>query len=169
MPDIMPDVDNWEAYGFPDDITFRSPYLPWVGIIKALNERIAALNVDYAVEIPEYFTVYGGMAWESDFWMGWNCIWQNNRFVNPDKISSAASYRDCFWEYDELSNAALNGEDEVNVTSFMRPLYSVKWAIWQYNQINLLRYLPTSPYEDWPDVFTYTDINSSFNFKAPET
>ena len=165
MSDIMPDVDNWEAYGFPDDLTFRTPYIPWVGLIKALNERIEARN-GTPMDIPEYFTEYGGMYWESSYWEAWNQVYWVS-YVNPDKISSAEKYSDCFWTPEELGQAALDGEDEVNVTSFMRPRYSVKWAIWQYNQINLLRYVPTSDPDDWPDEFTYQDINDTFNFKAP--
>lgn len=173
MSNIMPDVENWQGYGFPDDIMFRTPYLPWVGIIKALNERLAAMN-QTPMDLPEYFTKYGGMIWASDYsnafgrlfpWSPWG---KSLYYVNPDKISSATRYRDCFWDRGDLEQAALNGEFLINVTSFMRPKYSVKWAKWQYNQINLLRYVVTSEYDDWPDVFTYIDINSSFNFKAPE-
>lgn len=169
----MPDNESWEKYGFPDDIMFRTPYLPWVGLIKALNERLQALNLAL-MDIPEYFTIYGGMAWESNYSAAWSHILtktdgKGNKmsYVNPAKIASAARYNDCFWTSTELEQEALNGEEKVNVTSFMRPKFSVKWAVWQYNQTNLLRYVVTSDPDNWPDVFTYTDLNSSFAFKAP--
>lgn len=159
----MPDVENWEKYGFPDDIMFRSPYLPWLGLIKALNERSEAVNLE-PFPIPEYFSVFGGMIWEFDFEDALQITARH--YVNPSKIDFSKSYVNCFWHIDDLGNAVLNGEDKVNVTSFMRPLYSVKWAIWTYNQINNLRYVATSDPKDWPDVFTYEDRCNTFNFKA---
>ena len=166
MSDVIPDVENWEEYGFPDDLTFRSRYLPWVGIIKALNERRQAVDLE-PFPVPEYFSTFGGMIWESDFNDALGEVIPY--YVYPDAIASADQYSDCFWgeNYQEFREIALVGEDIENVTSFMRPHFSVKWAIYTYNRINLLRYVPTSDPEDWP-VFTYTDLNGSFNFKAPE-
>lgn len=157
----MPDDENWAAYGFPDDLIFRPPYLPWAGLIKAMNERREAVDLE-PFPVPEYFSSFGGMIWESDF--GWALSNAVVRFVNPDKVSSAEHYRDCLWDPADLENAALDGEELENVNSPLRPLYSAKWAIWTYNKINILRYVPTSEPEDWP-TFHYADRYSTFKFK----
>ena len=162
----MPDIENWEKYGFPDDIFFRSPYLPGVGLVKALNERLEAVNAE-TIEVPQYFHPYPGMVFTTNF-QGKLLNDAASRFVNPDKISTAERYEDCFWDAMELQQIGLDGEDWNNVTSPSRPEFSAKWAIWMYKQINILRYVATSSRQEWPDVFTYEDRYSSFNFKAPE-
>lgn len=158
----MPDAENWAKYGFPDDIMFRSPYLPLAGLVKAVNERREAVDLDPFPEL-EYFEVDGGMYWESNF--NYALSEASRYYVDPDAVSSATRYEQCFWFWNDLWDKALDGEDLINVTSFMRPRYSVKWAIWTYNQINLLRYVATTKGQDWPG-FEYRDIYNTFKFKA---
>ena len=160
----MPDEEKWEKYGFPDGIMFRSPYLPWTGLIKALNERREAVELE-PFPVPEYFTSFGGMEWEIRFYDALNVA--AKYYVYPDAISNAKQYRDCFWfwNYDDWTEIALDGEDIENVNSFMRPQFSVKWAIFTYNKINLLRYVATTTEADWP-TFNYEDRYNSFNFKV---
>lgn len=158
----MSDSENWGKYGFPDDIFFRAPYLPWIGLVKALNERSEAVELE-PLEIPEYFTQYGGMSWEADFYYLLGEV--QKYYVNPDQIPTAKGYYGCFWYAGDLNNAALDGEDIENVTSITCPRYSAKWAIWTYNKINLLRYVATSKESEWPK-FEYEDKYNTFKFKA---
>lgn len=165
----MPEVENWAEAGFPDNFTFRSPYLPAVALCKAYNERLDAEGEvnDMAatpsrVDIPEYFTSYPGMRFTLAIEEIANVA--QYKYIDPAKISTARNYSGCFWDGADLLQAALNGEDIENVTSYSRPEFSVKWAIWMYNAINLLRYVPTSKWQDWP-TFTYEDRYDTFNFK----
>ena len=162
----MPE-ENWGKYGFPDDLYFRWYYTPMIGLIKATNERRAAVDLE-EIEIPEYFSQYtdyfldvlGNMIFNSFSGAG-------VKYVNPDKISSAHQYRDCFWTSNELLTAAAEGGEIYyhNRWPFSHD-YPVKLAIQMYNGINLMRYVPTSDPADWPDVFTYEDRYNTFNFKA---
>ena len=163
----MASDESWEKYGFPDDVTFRSMYLPSVGLIKALNERLEAVGME-PVPVPGYFTPYEG----SQSFTGridskiFNELCY--RFVNPEKIPSAQYYSACFWRPDELELAAADGvEEDVFHYHPLMPEFPVKWAIARYKAINLLRYVVTSDAKDWPDIFTYEDKNNTFNFKAP--
>lgn len=158
----MPE-ESWRKYGFPDDLYFRWYYTPMIGLIKATNERRAAVDLE-EIEIPKYFSRYenyfltdlGGMAFGTGTW-----------YVNPDKISSAHQYRDCFWTSGELLTAAAEGgEIYYHNRRVFSPDYPVKLAIQMYNGINLMRYVPTSDPADWPDIFTYEDRYNTFNFKA---
>ena len=160
----FPEIENWEQCGFPDDLYFRWYYTPMIGLIKAINERLAAVDLE-EIEIPKYFseyphyyldrlvTIINGLA---------------EHYVNPDKISSAGLYQDCFWTNSELLEAAAEGgEPYYHNRQVFSPDYPVKLAVQMYNAINLLRYVPTSDPEDWPDEFDYEDRNSTFSFKAP--
>ena len=91
-------------------------------------------------------------------------------FVNPDKIPSASSWMDCFWDFSDLILAAAGGVEEDTIFSFdssdwLYPEFSVKWALQRYNAINLLRYVVTEIIYVPPYV-EYEDINDTFQFKA---
>ena len=164
----MTEANSWEDCGFPD-IYFRTGYLPWLGLVKALYERRSAVGLQtYIPRVPEYFC-------RIDIKMIYHC-WDFDRalpagyFINPDKIPSASSPSDCFWTEDSLLLAAAGGvQDDVVTTNSMRwfflPEFPVKWAIQRYNAINLLRYVPTEYIPQWP-YFAYEDLNNTFNFKA---
>lgn len=164
----MPDVENWDECGFPDHIYFRTMYLPTVGLIKALNERLAVFGLD-TLPVPEYFSPYEG----SQSFLGRfdSKIFNEglpDRFVNLDKVQTAQDYFGCFWTAEELEMAAAGGvEEDVFQYHPLMPEFPEKWALHRYNMINLLRYVSTSEPEDWPDEFTYEDKNDTFNFKAP--
>ena len=50
---MMPEEpERWEKYGFPDP-TFYPSYLPFVGLCKALNERLSWYG--YQMDLPDYF------------------------------------------------------------------------------------------------------------------
>ena len=167
----MPDEESWEKYGFPDDLMFRSPYLPGVGLCKAFNERVDAEGeINFAaapvtrVDIPEYFTPYPGMGFQ--FMINvWNLAFY--KYVNPEKVPTATRYMDCFWDANDLRSIAADNMDMNDLTNILRPEFSVKWALWIYNAINILRYVPTSTFGEWP-TFTYEDRYDTFNFKAQE-
>ncbi|MBE6373963.1 MAG: hypothetical protein E7055_18070 [Lentisphaerae bacterium] len=163
----MPDTENWEEYGFPDDLFFRPMYRPSIGIIKALNERLEAVNME-TLTVPDYFAPYQGSqsflgSIESKI-LNELCY----EFVNPEKVPSAKYYSACFWDPEALELAAAGGvEENIFRYSPLMPQFPVKWAQFTYNLINLLRYVPTTTPRDWPDKFEYTDLNSTFAFKAP--
>jgi hypothetical protein len=164
----MPEVENWAKYGFPDDIIFRTSYLPAVGLCKAFNERLNAEGFQRpntfkppAVEIPEYFTPYQGMGFTMSIDVGQVALC---KYIDPGKISTAQNYRDCFWDVADLLQAAAGDEDISELNNINRPEFSAKWAIWMYNAINLLRYVPTTSWMDWP-AFSYADRYDTFNFK----
>ena len=169
--------NSWEDCGFPN-IHFRTAYLPWVGLVKALNERVRTAPYlqlpvpGYFTPIPEkmFLTCYRfdneGLIWAvSQF--------NNQRFINPDKIQPPdPSLNDCLWTLPDLLLAAAGGIEEDIVTSndpadILMPEFPVKWAIQRYNAINLLRYVYTGHSSVFP-YFTYEDINDTYNFKAPE-
>lgn len=162
--------ENWAKYGFPDDIMFRSPYLPAVGLCKAYNERMNAegfVNDSAAappvIRLPEYFTPYPGMQFNINvFQLGMY------KYVNPDKVETARRYRDCFWDSDELVQAAAGDMDPDEILSYSRPEFSAKWALFIYNAINILRYVPVTSWQQWPDEFEYEDRYDTFNFKAED-
>ena len=158
----MPDAESWGKYGFPDGLTFRSPYLPGVGLCKALNERLDAVELS-RFTVPEYFTPYPGMSFTESLRskIGYAAV---NGFVNPDNIQSANNYYECFWG-SEFFRTAADGEDMDELNNILRPEFSIKWAVWMYNAINLLRYVPTTKPINWPR-FEYEDLNNTFNFKA---
>ena len=161
----MPDAESWSKYGFPDHIYFRTMYLPTVGLIKALNERLESVKLE-TLPVPEYFSTYEG----SQYFLGSfdSKIFNHAvyRFVKPDKVSTAQNYYECFWSAEELELAAA---DEIGENIFtyhpLMPDFPFQWAMQRYNAINLLRYVVTSDPQDWP-LFTYTDLNNSFKFKA---
>lgn len=162
----MPNEENWAAYGFPDHLYFRWYYTPMIGLIKAINERLAAVDLE-EIEIPKYFSEYPYYYLDS---LVTNINGLAEHYVNPDKIDHAHSYSDCFWTSYELQEAA--AEDEDPYYHYQRPFYPdypVKLAVQMYNAINLLRYVPTSEPKDWPKVFTYEDKNDTFNFKEDQT
>ena len=162
----FPEVENWEQCGFPDDLYFRPYYTPMIGLIKATNERLAAVDLE-EIPLPKYFSEYSYYFLDSlnDIIFGiFGIAW---KYVNPDKISSAHQYQDCFWTDSELEEAAAeDGEPYYHYQWPFSPDYPVKLAVQMYNAINILRYVPTSDPSDWPDVFTYADRYNTFNFKA---
>jgi len=87
-------------------------------------------------------------------------------YVNPDKISSASSYNECFWTWNELVSEATDGEMFAWAANPFLPECSAKLAKQFYNAFNLLRYVPTTEWYKWP-VFDYEDKNDTFKFKAP--
>ena len=160
----MPE-ENWSQYGFPDNLYFRWYYTPMIGLVKATNERLAAVDLE-EIPVPEYFSEYPNY-----FLDGVNnkILDAGEKFVDPDKISSAHRYEECFWTRNDLLQAAADGEEIYYHYQFpFSPDYPVKLAIQMYNAINILRYVPTSDPQDWPDVFTYEDRYNTFNFKAQE-
>lgn len=156
-------AENWAQYGFPDNLYFRWYYTPLIGLIKATNERLDAVDLE-EIELPEYFSEYPNYFLDS---VTAKIFEAGAKFVNPDKISSAQSYDQCFWTQVDLSNAAADGDQPYyHYQDVFSPDYPVKLAIQRYNAINLLRYVPTSDQEDWPDIFTYEDRYNTFKFKA---
>ena len=170
----MSDAESWEKYGFPDP-RFHQGYLPYVGLCKAYTERAKAVN-EHAGEYPypDYFTrINPG----NNTYYFFNNFDQSlygfcRNFVNPDKITGASSYSQCFWTFEDLLLAAAGGvESEILWTFYdVNPLmvqFPAKWAIQRHNAINLLRYVPTKYLTEWPFV-EYEDRNDTFNFKAQE-
>ena len=182
----MADIpDSWEKYGFPNP-NLWAPYKPFVGLIKAHNERCRVGGAEYV--IPDFFSkiilnendrlrelpqaVRGRLGTLDQYILA-----QAPSFVNPAKIPTASSIGECFWTTDDLLLAGADGvEDDIicfadgyyfpSSFSFV-PLWPVKWAIQRYKQINLLRYQWTHFLDQWPFV-EYKDLNNTFNFKAPE-
>ena len=171
----MPEVENWAKYFFPDNLTFRFPFMPALGLCKAYNERFDVeisgdvnpfAGVPVRVEIPEYFDSFPGMG----FTMSIDNIGQVAlyKFVDPNKIETARNFQDCFWDPSDFWKAAATEDDELDIlTNSLRPEFSVKWAVLMYKAINLLRYVPATKWSDWPS-FEYEDKYNTFNFKAPE-
>lgn len=164
----MPDSENWEKYGFPDDIAFMTVYKPMIGLIKALNERLEAVDLS-AMAVPEIFSIrtYMPISYLQD--IDAYLFQASMRFVDPDKISSAQGYADCFWDWDDLMLEAADGISEDIVSSWppYNPLmtaFPVKFAEQRYKAINLLRYVVTTESYEWP-AFSYEDRNNTFNFK----
>ena len=166
----MPEPESWSKYGFPDDIFFRTVYTPMDGLIKALNERLNAIDSD-PYPIPQILDSRG---WDflnlhdfDDRLLNFTAP----KFVNPDKITTAGRYSDCFWSWGDITRAVESetGEEWIRTSvsyNIMTTDYPVKWAVQRYNAINILRYVPTSDPNDWPSVFTYADRYNTFNFKA---
>lgn len=174
---VLMGTDSWQNYGFPN-ISFRTAYLPWVGLVKALNERLdAATGTAHGgrMPVPGYFT-------PRSFEMIHYCDYFDNsflqyavmggrKFVNPDKIPSATSASDCYWTFSDLLLAAAGKSEGDVVTPYdakdmLMPDIPVKWASQRYNAINLLRYAFCNFLDEWPYV-EYEDINDTYNFKAP--
>ena len=161
----FPEIENWEQCGFPDDLYFRPYDKPMLGLIKATNERLAAVDLE-EIPVPEYFSEYPYYFLDG---VNGNILGAGEKFVNPDKISTASRYEQCFWTRNDLLDAAAEGRGPYyHYQRVFAPDYPVKLAIQMYNAINILRYVPTSDPKDWPDVFTYEDLNDTFNFKAQE-
>ena len=160
----MPE-ENWALYGFPDNLYFRWYYTPMIGLIKATNERLAAVGLE-EIPLPKYFSEY---PWYFLDGVNGKILGAGEKFVNPDKISSAHSYSQCLWTSNDLLDAsAEGGEPYYHYQWPFSPDYPVKLAVQMYKAINILRYVPTSDPRDWPDVFTYADRYNTFNFKAEE-
>ena len=167
------DPNSWQDCGFPN-IHFRTAYLPWVGLVKALNERLAIVQAQQR-EVPGYFTrqIVKMLYYcdEFDRFGLQSAVGGNRLFVNPDKIPSATSVYDCYWTYSDLLLAAAGGVEgdivTTNIHHLLMPEFPVKWAIQRYNAINLLRYVRTKTLSKWPYV-EYEDRNNTYNFKAPE-
>ena len=159
----FPEIENWKQCGFPDDLYFRPYDKPMIGLIKAINERFAAVGLK-EIKLPEYFSEYPHYFLDDLYNIIFGIAW---KYVSPDKISSAYLYQDCFWTKSELQEAAAEGgEPYYHYQWPFSPDYPVKLAVQMYNAINILRYVPTSDPKDWPDVFTYEDRYNTFNFKA---
>ena len=156
--------ESWNDYGYPDDLTLKTAYLPTVALIKALNERRAAVNMEPLI-VPDYFSPWPGpQSFLADFDFALNATVPH--FVNPDAVSSATSYSGCFWWYEDLELAAVGGDPaKVYHRNPLQPEFCLKWALQRYAEINLLRYVATTTESDWP-TFNYEDINDTFNFKA---
>lgn len=169
-------TDSWQNYGFPN-ISFRTVYLPWVGLVKALNERLDAAMAYRRMTVPGYFTPrsFEMIHYCDDFDNSYlrYAVIEGRKFVNPDKIPSATSASDCYWTFSDLLLAAA-GKSEGDVVipydtkDMLIPDIPVKWAFQRYNAINLLRYAAGDTMDEWPYV-KYVDINDTYNFKAPET
>ena len=156
--------ENWAGYGYPDHIYFRLMRIPLLGAVNAINERLLAVEME-TLDIPDHFAEYPG---SQDFIGKLDAVLKNSaaEYVNPGKVDTARYYYQCFWTYSDLLNAAAAGGEVYNYfASPFRPSFSKKWAIQFYNAVNLLRYVPTTKQEDWPD-FEYTDKNNTFKFKA---
>ena len=174
---VLTDPNSWEDCGFPN-INFRMGYLPWVGLAKAVNERLAAAEKwGIRQTVPGYFTrrsvdmIYYCIDFDR-FALPHTVYAADRPFINPDKIPSATNWEDCKWTYSDLLLAAAGGVEADIVTADNRhdmllPEFPVKWALQRYNAINLLRYSMTTYHPKWPYV-EYKDINDTYNFKAPE-
>ena len=156
--------ENWAEYGYPDHIYFRLMRIPLLGAVNAINERLLAVDMK-TIGVPDYFAEYPG---SQEFIGKLEAVLKSSaaEYVNPGKVDTARYYYQCFWTYSDLLNAASpGGEIDKYWKDPFRPSFSVKWAIHFYNAVNLLRYVPTTKQEDWPD-FEYTDKNNTFKFKA---
>lgn len=160
--------EGWSDYGYPDHIAFRTVYLPYVGMLKAINERRAAVDFE-PVAVPEYFSKISTVAVSEvgnlEYALSAACY----EFVNPDKIQAGKSWRTYFWTLEELLESVV--DSPADIVSFypdarykaFTPAWPVKWAIQRYNAVNKLRYVATVR-EDYPR-FEYEDKYNTFNFK----
>ena len=143
--------ENWQKYGFPDP-TLYPPYLPYVGLIKALNERrtIAGFN---PVPVPDYFDLFdvqNGRIWDMLRYTIDDRIKDlKSYYIKPDKYDSLdehSSTSDMFWTWNELLEAAADREEiiftETSDWTRLTPRLPAEWAIQRYRMINLLKYRP---------------------------
>lgn len=165
---MITDPQSWQEAGFPDNLFFRRFYLAGLGLDRAIDERYAAALNLHPTHPPSYFFMFRPEDMFT-FFSGLNIGLRqlSPLFVNPDKISSASSYQECFWTWNELVSEATEGEILDWTPYPFHPECPAKLAKQYYNAINLLRYLPTTKEEDWPDEFDYEDKNDTFQFKAP--
>lgn len=140
------DNESWEQFGFPDP-TLYPAYLPFVGIAKALNERISAIGgIDPhgPVVIPDVFDPSRALSSMMDVDQKLNIVCRS--YIRPDKFPQIDYPGDLFWKPDELYLAAADGISEnviytdVNKRSMLNFLYPVEWLKQRYKMINLLRY-----------------------------
>ena len=173
---MNPDPQSWEDGGIPDDVMFRRFAIPYLCFARALDERLFAATGRHYVDIDriKYFYPIGMYGPMRTILLLLSILGDIADlalcFVKPDKISTAEKYEDCFWTFDEIRHEVgaedLWPDDESRLKPFL-PDWPIKYVEPMYNAINLLRYLPTTKTEDWPDEFAYEDKNDTFKFKAP--
>lgn len=172
---MNPDPQSWADGGIPDNVKFHQFAIPYLCFTRALDERLFAATKSHYVDIDRFKYFYPiGMDGPMQTILIVLSILDNlgelaPYFVKPDKISTAENYEDCFWTREEIRHEV--GEDlwpasESSLNAFL-PDWPVRYIKPSYEAINLLRYLPTTRKEDWPDEFDYEDKNDTFKFKAP--
>ena len=168
------DPQSWEDGGIPDNVFFHRFAIPYLCFTRALDERLFAATGSHYVDIDRYkyfYPIYGYPVRSILIVLSIpnNLAEIAPYFVKPDKISTAENYEDCFWTLDEIRHEVgedLWPESESSLMPFL-PDWPIQYVKPLYNAINLLRYLPTTKKDDWPDEFDYEDKNDTFNFKAP--
>lgn len=144
--------ETWEKYGFPDP-TFRTPYLPYVGLCKALNER-ANYNGEGEdiIEIPDKFSCFDSSVWFYllyAFDTAFTKVAVSGAYVNPEKyddLDEDSDVSDMCWTWEDLLLAGADGVEadvidlNANPPPKLLPNWSAKWAKQRYKMLNLLRY-----------------------------
>ena len=145
--------ERWEKYGFPDP-TFYPSYLPFVGLCKALNERLSWYG--YQMDLPDYFNgsrdgkTAINYIYEFDTYLA---LLGLHRYINPDKYdelvpSSNPDDIDIYWTFEDLLLTGADGVEEDIVFTYPRnrsllaPNWCAKWLRQRYKIINLLKYRP---------------------------
>ena len=142
--------ENWQKYHFPDP-TFCTPYLPFLGLVKALNERITAEVPPEAggpMDEPEKFTdmnlLYSDNAHYTLRLFDENLASTAGYYVNTakyDNLDANSRTDDLLWTWEELTQAAGGGEWLDTFSDYkLTPDFPAKWAKQRYNAVNLLRY-----------------------------
>ena len=140
-------MESWEKYGFPDP-HLATPYYPFVGLVKALNER-RELSGGKPYDIPEFFQHYATSAHGLLNSLDAAIMNTGETFINPDKFdlltdsSPADSMR--YTMQDLLLIGAEGIEENIISPSFLGfthlvPSWSAEYAIQRYRIINAMRY-----------------------------
>lgn len=145
-------AENWQAYGFPDGITFRTAFVPFIGLVKALNERLKAVGKT-EITVPDLFTTIGESALSilRNFDVAFESAVHRN-FINEAKttvLNENTTYSSMYWTWEDLLIAGADGVQNnvillgANEYQKLTPEWSVKWAMQRYKMLNLLRYVET--------------------------
>ena len=144
----------WEKYGFPDP-AFMTPYLPYIGLVKALNERAELAGTD-TITIPDYFSRvpdWGSAMTHFDTALA--AVVGNGRFVNPEKYDSLnenSTPGDLAWTFNELLLAGADYIQDNIIYPYTRqgvhlaPVLYAAWLKQRYKMINLLHFRTVSSY-----------------------
>lgn len=140
-------MEGWAKYGFPDP-HLATPYYPYVGLIKALNERRALIGKSQ-YNIPEFFRLYYSRP-EILFNELDNYIMDTGySFINParfDMLTDSSNFADMYYTKNDLLLLGAEGDAEKIITTnrpgftHLLPDWSAEWAIQRYRIINGMRY-----------------------------
>ena len=143
-------MESWEKYGFPDP-HLATPYYPFVGLVKALNERLELIGGEpFDLVDSEFFQPYATIPLGLLNSLDSTIMVTGEQFINPDRFDllddtlPADNMR--YTRKDLLLLGAEGIEENIISPSLswgfthLAPNWSAEWAIQRYRIINAMRY-----------------------------